>query len=328
MRQDAFEARYGPIWARAEDWIKALDRENALLRRADADRIGREFPALYRQVCQHLATARARRYSLGLQERLNRLALDGHRHLYKPRSTLLAAIVSFAARDFPAAFRRLKRYILAAAAVFVLPGVAMGIAVQLDETLVYSLLDPGTVSTMESMYDPENRALGRERQSDTDVAMFGVYIYNNISIGFRTFAGGLVFGLGAILVLLFNGLVIGAVASHLTAVGYTSTFWPFVVGHSSLELTAIVIFGAAGLFIGMGAVAPGNKRRWHAIRDRASDSLPLIYGGTAMLVGAAFVEAFWSSTTWPPLAVKYVVGGLLWLGVIAYFTLLGRGRES
>ena len=327
MRQDAFEAQYGPIWARAEDWIKRLSSgPTAFLDRAEADRIGREFPALYRQVCQHLAIARARRYSFGLQQRLNRLALDGHRHLYRPRSALLSAIVKFAARDFPAAFRRFRAYMLVAAAMFVLPGIGMGVAVQLDETLVYSLLDPSTVSQMESMYDPANREVGRERQSATDVAMFGVYIYNNISIGFRTFAGGLVFGLGSAFVLLFNGVVIGAVASHLTSAGYTSTFWPFVVGHSSLELTAIVIFGGIGLYIGMAALAPGNKRRWHAIRDRASDSLPLIYGGTAMLVAAAFVEAFWSSTTWPPLAVKYAVGGLLWLGVIAYFTLAGRRR--
>lgn len=327
MRQDAFEAQYGPVWARAEDWIKKLGSgPKSALRHSDAARIGREFPALYRQVCQHLAIARARRYSLGLQQRLNRLALDGHRHLYRPRSAFLSSIVSFAARDFPAAFRRLWRYMLVAGAVFVLPGLCMGLAVQLDDTLIYSLLDPGTVSRMESMYDPANRVLGRERQSATDVAMFGVYIYNNISIGFRTFAGGLVFGLGSVLILIFNGLVIGGVAGHLTAAGYTSTFWPFVAGHGSLELTAIVIFGGIGLYIGMAALAPGNKRRWHAIRDRASESLPMIYGGTAMLVAAAFVEAFWSSTSWPPLAVKYAVGGMLWLGVIAYFALLGRRR--
>ena len=156
--------------------------------------------------------------------------------------------------------------------------------------------------------------------------MFGFYIYNNISIGFQTFAGGLLFGLGSLFYLLFNGLFLGAVASHLTSMGFTETFWPFVAGHSSFELTAIVIFGGVGLMLGYGAIAPGRKGRWHAIRDRAIDGLPLIYGGSLMLVAAAFVEAFWSSTTWPPIIAKYSVGAFLWLFLGLYFGLMGRNE--
>lgn len=323
MNQDAFEERYGPLWTEVENAVRALGGRKAM-QGAGAAAIGRRFPALYRTLCHHLALARARRYSLGLQQRLNRLALDGHQHLYRPRTSILGSLVSFLAFGFPAAFRRQKRYLAASAALFLVTGLGMGLAVQVDGDLVYSLLEPHEVGMMEQMYDPANRALGRERQSDTDIAMFGHYIYNNISIGFQTFAGGLLFGIGSVFFLCFNGLYIGAVASHLTSAGFTNTFWPFVVGHSSLELTAIVIFGGVGLMIGFAAIAPGRKRRWHAIRDSAVDGLPLIYGGTGMLVGAAFVEAFWSSTTWPPIAMKYVVGALLWVALILYFALLGR----
>nr|WP_241086131.1 stage II sporulation protein M [Candidatus Vondammii sp. HM_W22] len=61
------------------------------------------------------------------------------------------------------------------------------------------------------MYDPANRKLGRasERSSEIDFVMFGFYISNNIGVGFRTFAGGISFGLGSVLFLLFNGLVNG-----------------------------------------------------------------------------------------------------------------------
>jgi uncharacterized membrane protein SpoIIM required for sporulation len=138
------------------------------------------------------------------------------------------------------------------------------------------------------------------------------------------FAGGLVFGLGSLFFLVFNGLIIGGIASHLTAAGMSSTFWPFVSGHSSFELIAIVIFGAIGLAIGRQMVAPGRKTRWGAIRDQARASMPLIYGGTTMLLLAAFVEAFWSSTTWPPNSFKYAVGIALWVLHVLYFTLLGR----
>ena len=60
-------------------------------------------------------------------------------------------------------------------------------------------------------------------------------------------AAGLLFGLGSVLFLIFNGLIIGAICGHLTEIGYGQTFWSFVIGHGAFELTAIALAGAAGL---------------------------------------------------------------------------------
>ena len=94
-------------------------------------------------------------------------------------------------------------------------------------------VDPAQVAEMESMYDPANRSLGRERQSDTDLAMFGYYIANNIGIGFRTFAGGLLFGLGSMFFLGFNAM---AVAGAL------------VLGPSP-ELARVTVSGGGGAVV-------------------------------------------------------------------------------
>jgi uncharacterized membrane protein SpoIIM required for sporulation len=200
----------------------------------------------------------------------------------------------------------------------------MAATIRIAPELIYSLAEPSQVAMMEQMYDPANRRLGRERQADTDLMMFGFYIYNNISIDFRTFAGGLLFGTGSVFFLAFNGLYFGAIAAHITSQGYVETFWGFVAGHSAFELTALTLFGTAGLALGYRAIAPGQKGRWHAIRDAARDVLPLIYGGTVLSVLAAFIEAFWSSTTWPPAWLKYLVGLSLWLLTYAYLLLMGR----
>jgi uncharacterized membrane protein SpoIIM required for sporulation len=329
VKQDVFEAKYSSTWDTFEKWIAVLSGRKGLLTTESQERaeIGSEFPAMYRQICHHLSLARTRRYSIALQQRLNQLALEGHQHLYRTRTPFFATIGHFLVSDFPCTFRKRWRYMLTSALVFYLPAFAMAIAMQVQPDLIYTLMEPLQVSQMEEMYDPENRVLGRERQSETDVNMFGFYIYNNISIGFQTFAGGLLFGLGSLFYLIFNGLIFGAVSSHLTAMGFTETFWPFVVGHSAFELTAIVIFGGVGLMLGLGAIAPGQKGRWHAIRDQAISGMPLVYGGALMLVAAAFVEAFWSSTTWPPLIVKYSVGAIFWLCVGLYFALMGRNES-
>lgn len=329
MRQEAFESRHAPMWNTFEMWIDALSTPRFAQRsKAESlETISKNFPAVYRQVCHHLALARTRRYSIGLQQRLNQLALDGHQHLYRTRTPFFTSIAVFLARDFPAAFRKQWRFMLTSTLLFYLPALAMALAVVLQPEIIFSLIDPGSVSRMEEMYDPANDVLGRERGSDSDFQMFGYYIYNNISIGFRTFAGGLLFGLGSLFFLIFNGLYFGAVSSHLTVAGFTETFWPFVSGHSSFELTAITIFGGVGLMIGYGALAPGRMTRWQAIRSRAMSGLPLVYGGTLMLVAAAFVEAFWSSTVWPPLSFKYSVGAFLWLVHGLYFFLMGRNES-
>jgi uncharacterized membrane protein SpoIIM required for sporulation len=158
--------------------------------------------------------------------------------------------------------------------------------------------------------------------------MFGYYIWNNIGIGFRTFAGGMAIGIGSVLALLFNGIVIGAVAGHLTEVGYTGTFWPFVAGHSALELTAICISGAAGLVLGHALLAPGRRTRAEALKLAALEAVTLVMGAALMLLGAALVEAFWSSNGAVGAPVKYAVSAVLWLAVILYLTLAGRGHDA
>ena len=190
MKQEAFEAKFSPTWDTFEEWIAELSAVRRPFARDSFERaaIGRRFPAMYRQVCHHLALARTRRYSIGLQQRLNQLALDGHQHLYRSRAPFFGAIGRFLANDFPAAFRRRWRYMLTSALAFYVPAIGMTVAMQVQPELVFSMLEPFEVSQIEAMYDPANSVLGRERESDTDIKMFGFYIYNNISLGFQTFA--------------------------------------------------------------------------------------------------------------------------------------------
>src|SRR5690606_35079700 len=92
------------------------------------------------------------------------------------------------------------------------------------------------------------------------------------------------------------------------------------------ELTAIVIAGAAGLRLGLALLAPGRLRRVDALVEAGRVGARLCLGILAMLVFAAFVEAFWSSTGSIPAAVKYGVGGLLWALVLGWLAFGGRGR--
>jgi uncharacterized membrane protein SpoIIM required for sporulation len=158
--------------------------------------------------------------------------------------------------------------------------------------------------------------------------MFGYYVMHNIGIAFQTFAAGLLFGLGSVFFLIFNGLVIGAVSGHLTEIGYGQTFWSFVIGHGAFELTAIALAGAAGLQLGWALIAPGHLTRGESLRLAAHKSVQMLCGVMVFLVIAAFIEAYWSSTTGISPWVKYAIGAALWLAVAAYLGLAGRNRHA
>src|SRR5690606_12086581 len=324
MKQERFEASHGDEWRRLEQLLEQLEQRRT---KPDPD-LTQQFPQLYRQVCHYLALAQERRYSAYLIEHLNDLALRGHHQLYRFRSNWRMGLFRFLVADFPQAVRQEAGFILLAAALLFGPALLMFGLTLLEPHLVFSLLDPVQVTRMEEMYNPDQQHLGRERASDTDFMMFGYYIYNNISVAFRCFAGGLVFMVGALMAILFNGLMLGAVAGHLTNQGFTDTFFPFVIGHGAFELTAIAIAGGAGLKLGYSILAPGRLSRLDALKQAAGGAVRIMYGVILMLVIAAFIEAFWSSSGNLAIAVKYGVGGLLWLLVIVYFLAAGRTARA
>jgi len=288
-----------------------------------------DFPADYRHVCHHLALAQSRMYSPLLIERLNQLVVRGHNQLYSSRIHFWHRIVDFFLRGLPQLIRQERHIVYLSAALFFGSLISMIIAIQIQPELVYSVMPGEQVVMIEEMYDPKNSSrFGREREADSDMLMFGFYIRNNTGIGFQTFSGGLAFGLGTLFFILYNGLMIGAVAGHLTQIGYIETFWSFVSGHSAFELTAIVLSGAAGFKLAQALIMPGRKSRRLALLDNAHIAIQIIYAAALLFVMAAFIEAFWSSQAIIPAKIKYAVGITLWVLLITYFVRVGREHNA
>ncbi len=327
MRQDAFVERHEGEWQAFEVWLDRRGhspRNAAKARHLDGIRDD-EVPARYRRLCQQLALARRRGYSPLVVEHLHALMQRGHNVLYRVPAPPWRRALRFLMADFPRLVREQRGCLWLSMVLFVVPLVGMFVAVQAWPELVHSVFEPKQLAEYEAMYDPARPDSKLGRESGTDIAMFGYYILNNISIGFRTFASGLLFGVGSAFVLVMNGVMIGITAGHLQAIGHGDPFWRFVAGHSAPELTAIVIAGAAGLRLGLALVAPGRRRRADALVEAGRIGGKLCVGILAMLLFAAFVEAFWSSIGSIPAMVKYAVGGALWALVLGWLVFGGRG---
>ena len=328
MRQEHFIVRHEAEWLAFEQW---LDARAARPRRARADRSWRgladeDVPAAYRRVCQQLGLARRRGYSPQLVARLQELMQRGHAVMYRPPLPRWQRMFEFFLADMPRLVRAEAGVMWASLALFAIPLVVAFVGVQVKPELIHTVMGAQQVAEMEAMYDPEAARLGRAAESD--LMMFGHYIFNHISIGLRTFASGLLAGVGPVLTLAFNGVIIGGVAGHLQAAGHGEPFWRFVAGHAAFELSAIVIAGGAGLRLSLDLIAPGRRRRVDALVEGGRRGARLCLGVFVMLVAAAFIEAFWSSIGWIPAWGKYSVGGALWVLVIAWLWFGGRDRHA
>jgi uncharacterized membrane protein SpoIIM required for sporulation len=283
------------------------------------------FAARYRLLCERLAIANHRGYGADLSSFLNDLALRSHAQLYRhaaagDRDDLAEHVLAF-----PRALRAHARSQLTSLALFLAPAIGAYLTILASPDLVHHFMDLDQAREMEAMYDPQSAHFLKTREAGDDLTMFGFYIYNNISIALRTFASGLVFGLGSAFFVFYNGLVLGSVAGHLVHVGSSATFFPFVIGHGALELPALVIAGGTGLALGHAILSPGEHTRVESLQRAARAAVPIVYGFTSMLLGAAFLEAFWSSKHILGDTVRYAVGAGLWVAVLAY--LLGAGRK-
>ena len=316
MNRDEFVRANEPIWKRTEDMLDQLDK-----RQRFAHELA-DFPELYRRCCHHLALSRQRHYEASLEARLNQIALRGYHQLYGRRRSSWRRGLEFLGRDFPRLVRAHAAYFWLVTVLFYGPGIAMAILVLGDPNAVYSLLSPDQAAEMEEMYRVRPT---EERGAAADFFMFGFYISHNIGIAFRTFAGGFLFGLGTLFFVIFNGLFLGAVMAHLVHTGGAFNLLTFVITHGAFELTAIVLAGVAGLRLGAALLAPGRLSRGAALRKAAPICVQLVLGVAAMLLIAAFVEAFWSSTTKVPPMMKIYVGSAAWLGLAAYLFFGGRG---
>jgi len=314
-----FEAEYGPLWndfaEQLADARKGKGVDAALL------------AARYRRVCENLALAQSRAYPIHLVARLEGLAQDAHQLIYRRQDYGLRRLGRLLRVELPRAVRAEGRYVGLALLLFALPLVLAFALALAGPDFALRLLDAQQLRNYESMYADGKQSMGRLREAGGDWQMFGFYIFNNIGIGFRCFGAGILAGVGSAFVLVYNGLLIGVVAGHLTRVDLGHNFWPFVCTHSAFELTGIVLSGAAGLRLGLGWLAPGRLTRLEALRASALAAVPLVYAAFFLLLVAAAFEAFWSGAAWISPAVKYSVAGVCWALVLMWLLLLGRGAS-
>jgi uncharacterized membrane protein SpoIIM required for sporulation len=304
-----FETAQAPKWSELEKLLRREERE------LDPER----FLDLYRMCCEHLVLAQARGFPANVIERLSIVTARAHQIVYRRSEFGLARVLRVLTVTFPERVRANRNYVLTAATLLMLPAIAIGLATYFRPDLILSVVDSRTAAEFEQMYGPAAKSIGHVRDSGDDWSMFGFYIMNNIGIAFQCYVTGVLFGLGSVFFLFWNGVYMGGIAGYVTARGFGTTFFSFVATHSAFEITAIALCGAAGLRVGRSILFPGRLTRLMSMQIAARDTSAIVFGSAVMLVIAAAFEAFWSSATWVMPTAKYACAAACWALVFLFF---------
>lgn len=221
---------------------------------------------------------------------LNGLASQIHLAIYKNRKEKQNRFVEFWKYELPFIMGKYRMQLLYAFlffSCFVLMGV---LSAMYDDKFIRLILGDGYVNmTNENI---ENGDPFGVYKSQDQVSMFLAIAANNIFVSFRVFVLGILWGIGTVYGLFYNGVMLGAFEYYFFSkgLGFESILVVFI--HGTLEISAIIIAGAAGMILGGSMLFPRTLTRMQSVKQGAKDGVKIIIGLFPIFLLAAFFEGF------------------------------------
>ncbi len=304
-------ARREPNWQRLDALLRQIEKKGLKSLRAVEIR---ELASLYRSVAADLARARTQQISNTLIQSLQSLTTRAYTQIYQgSRRQEWQAILEFYRWGLPSVVQKAFVYIAAATALFLL-GALVAWWYSWQNPSFMPLIVPESLIT--KVRDEHKLWMGSIVGVEP-LASSGIAI-NNLSVSFGAVAGGITAGAYTAYMMIFNGLLIGAVGTLVAQNNLAYPFWAFVFPHGSLELPAIFFAGGAGFLLARAILFPGKYRRGDALKFYGYQAVQLVFGIVPMLIIAGAIEGFFSPNPNVPDAIKYLAGIGLFILLVMY----------
>jgi uncharacterized membrane protein SpoIIM required for sporulation len=279
---DRFIARNRPAWDRLDALTRRGGRGTSRLSPAEVD----ELVDLYQRVSSHLSHARVAYDDPGLVRWLTRLVGQANGVVYARRTRTARAIADFFAWRFPAAVWQSGRFVAVSAALLLLPALAFGTWLGTsEEALEATASDAAREAYLNEDFE--------DYYSSEPASQFATEVtVNNIQVAVVAFAGGILLCVPTVASLVLNGALLGFAAGLFADAGELGKFFGLILPHGLLELTAIVIAGAAGLRLGWAVIAPGDLPRGRAVGQEARRAGVIALGLMLAFATAGTIEGF------------------------------------
>jgi uncharacterized membrane protein SpoIIM required for sporulation len=300
-------------WSRLTDLVSTAAGRVDRLKADEVLELGR----LYRAATGDLAIAQRDFPRDIVTVELNDLVAGAHALVYSEAPTSGRRLRRFILSEIPSTVRANVPFILVSAMLLFGPALIAFVA---------GLLAPDVaVGALPASWRDElaRRRPGTELPEQFRLNEGPTIIVNNVRIAIVAFAGGLTAGLLTVYILVANGALLGTVFAVLQGLGLSWTLLTFISAHGVLELSAIVLSGAAGLRFAWAMLQPGDYTRATALRRAGTQAIRIVLLVIVMLGCAGLIEVYVSPTT-APAAVKVAIGFGSGAVVLAYVLFADR----
>lgn len=316
LKSSEFRKGREESWRDLEGLVGRVERRG--VRSLSVDELQR-LPMLYRSALSSLSVARTIALDRNLLLYLENLALRAFLAVYGPRVGLWEAGGEFFRRGWPAAVRAVRWHVLLAFGCMV-AGLMVGFMLTVREESWFSAIAPaglgGGRGPSSTRADLEKVIFAPWPGFAESLGVFANYLFgHNTIVSIMTFGLGMAAGIPTILLLAYNGLVIGTFIGLHYNRGLTVEFLGWLSIHGTTELSAVILCGAGGLVIADKLLFPGRYSRVENLALHGRMVGQVAVGAVVMLFVAAILEGVFrqlvQSTT-----LRFTIGigiGLLWL---------------
>ncbi len=320
-----FRTAHAADWQRLEQLVTRIEK-TSLRRLSDEDLLA--LPRLYRTTLSSLAIARDTSLDVALLAYLEQLCARAYFHLYGVQTPAHRQAAHFFMRDWPLAVRSLWRETLFCLVLTALAAVLTYLLVRSDPSWFFSII-------------PESLASGRDPTASAEylrdtlysshregLGVFATFLFtHNAQIAIFSFALGFALAVPTILLIVFNGMMLGAIFAVFAAKGLGPNLAGWLMIHGTTEFLAICISGAAGIRIGMAIAFPGLRTRTAAV-VAAGRTAAIAMGGTVIMLAVAGILEGIGRQTVTNDGLRVAIGAAALAGWLAYFSLCGGQAKS
>lgn len=221
---------------------------------------------------------------------LNNLAFALHNSIYKSKKEKRSRIITFWTKEIPLVMLNSRKELFYSFLIFAISVFVGVVSTMNDDTFIRLILGDGYVDM--TLNNIRNGAPMAVYSGAPEVSMFLGITLNNIGVSLYTFVMGLFTGFGSGYLLFKNGVMLGAFQAFFFQQGLLGESMLAIWIHGTLEISAIIVAGAAGLTLGNSWLFPGTYSRKVAFMKGAKRGLKIVIGTLPIFVVAGFLESF------------------------------------
>jgi uncharacterized membrane protein SpoIIM required for sporulation len=322
-----FRAAHEHEWQHLDKLITRMEKRSigAL---SDDDLLA--LPLLYRTTLSSLSVARQTSLDRALVGYLEQLCTRAYFQIYGVQNSAWRQIGGFFGRGWPVAVQALWKETVVAFLLTVAGALAAYLMVRHDPSSYYTLIPGGMAEGRDPSASVEalRKTLhGHGEAKEDGLAVFAAFLFtHNAQIAIFAFALGFAFAVPTVLLILYNGLMLGAMIAVFDAKGLGGEFVGWLTIHGTTEIFSIILSGAAGMRIGTAIAFPGRETRGDSAMRAGRQAATVMAGAVVMLMVAGMLEGIGRQVV-DDTATRYAIGLTMLAGWLVYFY-LPRKRDG